>query len=239
MKILLTNDDGYNSKGIILLKQKLTKYGSVIVCAPEGSMSAKSTSITLGTPIFVRKVNQDTFAILGTPADCVAFGLTELNVKFDLVVSGCNHGLNISFDTMYSGTIGACQEALSMGVKSIAFSAEDNFDLVEKYFDEVMQFVISNDLLSIEYLVNVNFPKGDKVESIELGELYYRNDQNYFVECDQENSYMQYRHMQTNFDDAPNSDCYQVEHNIISIVPLYKSYFSKEIYKELVKKVNK
>ena len=77
MNILLTNDDGYLSTGIRLLKNKLSKYGKVVVVAPKNVMSAKSTSITLGVANEVIQVEPDVFAFDGTPADCVAFGLDK------------------------------------------------------------------------------------------------------------------------------------------------------------------
>ena len=126
MNILLTNDDGYNSEGIHILKELLNKYGTVVIVAPKGAMSAKSVSITLEKGIKVEQVDKTTFICEGTPADCVSFGCNALSIKFDLVVSGCNNGFNLSYDTMYSGTVGAALEALTYGIPSIAVSREYN-----------------------------------------------------------------------------------------------------------------
>ena len=98
MNILLTNDDGYLATGICLLKDKLSKYGKVVIVAPKEAMSAKSVAITIGRAVEVKQVENDVFYMDGTPADCVAFGLSSLNIDFDLVVSGCNDGFNISYD---------------------------------------------------------------------------------------------------------------------------------------------
>ena len=232
MNILLTNDDGYNSKGIILLKKLLSKYGRVVICAPKEGMSAKSCSITLHTPIYVHQEEDDVFVCEGTPADCVSFALSSLSIAFDLVVSGINHGLNISLDTMYSGTIGACLEALKFFKPTFAVSCHFNYELVEKYFDKVYEFIIQNKLLGTEYLLNINFPIGEEVKKISLGRLYYRKDHNFFVK--EGNGYMAYRHTDTSFKDE-DSDCYQVEHDIVSIVPLSRSYYQEEIYQSLKK----
>ena len=86
MNILLTNDDGYFATGINLLKYKLSKYGRVVVVAPKKAMSAKSVSITIGESVEVKKLADDFYYMEGTPADCVAFGLSSLNVKFDIVI---------------------------------------------------------------------------------------------------------------------------------------------------------
>ena len=181
MNILLTNDDGYNSQGILLLKELLEPYGTVVICAPSGPMSAKSVSITLGKGIKVEQVEKNVYKCDGTPADCVSFALNTMNEKFDLVVSGCNHGFNISYDTMYSGTIGAALEALRNHTPSIAVSVEHNFELVRNHFKEVFDYIIKEKLLSKEYLLNINFPLGDEVKGMKIATLYYRNDQYYFI----------------------------------------------------------
>lgn len=233
MNILLTNDDGYNSEGILLLKKKLEKYGRVVLFGPSNHMSAKSVSITLGKGIPITQIDENTFVCDGTPADCVSFACNALNIKFDLVVSGCNSGFNISYDTMYSGTIGAALEALTYGIKSIAFSCEFNFDLVDKYFDEVFRYVLDNDLLSNEYLLNVNFPLGDTVKGVKLSSLYYRKDDYFFIK--KEDGYHAYRNLDSGYEKDKNSDCYLVHNGFVSITPLNKSYF----YNELLEKIQK
>lgn len=231
MNILLTNDDGYNSEGILKLKEKLVKYGRVVIVAPLEHMSAKSASMTIGN-IQVFDKGNDTFAIDGTPVDCVSFALAALDIDFDLVVSGCNNGLNLSYDTMYSGTIGAALEALSYRKPAIAVSAEVNhFDKIE-FFDKVWNFIMNNNLLSNEYLLNINFPVTD-VKDIKLGKLFYRNKDYYFVKSDK--GYFACRNINFDYENYPDTDCYQVNHGTISIVPLNKSYFSNEIYEKLIK----
>jgi len=177
MKILLTNDDGYNSIGIKILFEKLKKYGEVTLIAPEEAMSGKSVSITFGRSVRVNEIEPNVFAMEGTPADCVAFGLSSLNKKFDLVISGINDGLNVSFDTLYSGTIGACLEALTYRVPAIAFSTNiGNFDVASKNIEVVLDYVLDNKLLSKEYLLNVNFPNGNDVKGIKMTKLHYRKE---------------------------------------------------------------
>ena len=137
---------------------------------------------------------------------------------------------------MYSGTIGACLEALIFRKPAIAFSAHhgDDLSLLEKHFDEIMEFIKKNDLLSSEYLLNINMPK-DEVKGISLGNLYYRKDQNYFVK--EKDGLYAYRYMQENFDEDKDSDCYQVEHGIVSIVPLNKHLFNSKLKEELERKM--
>lgn len=236
MNILLTNDDGYDSKGIRTLFKLLSKYGTVVIVAPDSPRSANSAALTLGKPIQLEQVEDRVFKCSGTPVDCVSLGLCNLNIDFDMVVSGCNNGWNISYDTMYSGTIGAALESLMFFKPSIAVSAHHNTDFkeVEEHFDEVWDYINKNKLFSNEYLLNINFPDSE-VKGMSLGSLYYRHDQNYFTKL--EDGYWAYRHMQEDFSDDKNSDCYQVKHGIISIVPLNRTYYQKEILEKLQNKV--
>ena len=236
MNILLTNDDGYNSLGIKLLKKKLEKYGTVVIVAPDSPRSGNSAALTILEPLQLDKVEDNVYKCSGTPVDCVSMGLCCFDIKFDLVVSGCNNGWNISYDTMYSGTVGACLEAMIFRVPAIAISTKHGSDLseVDEYFDKVMDFILKNSLLSNEYLLNINFPENE-VKEIKLGTLYYRNDQNYFTR--DKDGYHAYRHMQENFDDDKESDCYQVEHGIISIAPLSRTYYDKQIKQHLDRKI--
>lgn len=235
MNILLTNDDGYNSVGIHLLKELLNKYGLVVIVAPKGPMSAKSVSITIGSGIKVEQVDETIFICEGTPADCVSFGCNALNIKFDLVVSGCNNGFNVSYDTMYSGTVGAALEALTYGIPSIAISREYNcqHDAVRKYFDEVMEYILKKKLLSNEYLLNINFPYGDEIKGMKISTLYYSDKQySYFFE-EKEDGYHAYRKLETDYSDDQESDCYLINHGYISITPLNKSYFNRNTFDRL------
>ncbi len=232
MNILLTNDDGIHAEGIAVLRKKLAKYGRVVVIAPDGPRSGKSASLTLGTPIFINKKEDDVYSCSGTPVDCVSFGLTSLDIKFDLVVSGCNDGWNVSYDTIYSGTIGACLEAVMIRTKAIAFSTNHDFEIVDKYFDKVWDYVFKHNLVSNQYLLNINFPLED-VKDIKLAKEYYRKDTNYFTQGG--DGYMAYRYMQVDFSDQKDTDCYLLTHNTVTITPLGKTYYSSELFNQVQK----
>ena len=221
MKILLTNDDGYEAQGINILAKLLKKYGDIYIVAPKNVMSAKSVSIVLDRPIEVKKINKYLYVTDGTPADCVAYGLSSLDVKFDLVVSGINHGHNLSYDTMYSGTIGACLQALKYKVPAIALSCEHNYEIVEKYFDEVFAYILNLKLLSSEYLLNINFPFGNESKGILDTHLYYR-DRTTFYEKVKDNLYQAKRELDDEHCIDPKSDVYAVNHGYISISKLNK-----------------
>lgn len=222
MNILLTNDDGYFAEGINLLYELLSKKHHVVIVAPKEVMSAKSVSIIIGRNVEVKRVNDHAFMMEGTPADCVAFGLSSLNTKFDLVVSGCNHGLNVSYDTMYSGTVGACLQALTYGVPAIAISCDSNFDIVRNYFDDVMNCISERNLFSNEYLLNVNFPLGTEVEDIRLTHIYYRKESTYYI-SNGPDLYYATRDIKDSQCSELDSDVYAVYHHQISITKIKRT----------------
>jgi 5'-nucleotidase len=123
MKILLSNDDGYQAPGIGALYEALKDLGDVEVVAPEHNNSAKSNALTLHSPLYVHRAPNGFRYVNGTPADCVHIALTGLlGYRPDLVVSGINNGANMGDDTIYSGTVGAAMEGYLFGLPAIAFS---------------------------------------------------------------------------------------------------------------------
>ncbi len=228
MKFLLCNDDGYNAEGIKIVSEVLKKYGEVYIVAPRNHMSAKGCSISFGG-IKVEKVNDNLFIVDGTPVDCVDIGYDVLKLDFDIVVSGCNHGLNITYDTMYSGTIGICLEALKFKKPAIAISAEvKDFELMSNNLKYALDYVFNNNLLSQDYFCSINFPTSGKVNDIKLTRLYYRNDIDTF-NLKEDNLYYRSRIEEENIIEQ-DTDVYCVKNDIISITPLSKSFFNQEIF---------
>ncbi len=133
MQILLCNDDGIHSAGLVSLAAELIRMGDVYVAAPDTERSAASSALTLATPLRARKVDfpvkvKSVWAISGTPADCAKIALANLmEHRPDLVVSGINRGPNLSVDIFYSGTVGAAFEGAFKGIRSFALSL-DSFD---------------------------------------------------------------------------------------------------------------
>lgn len=165
MNILLTNDDGYTSDRIVFAKEVLQKYGTVYLVAPKVEQSAKSSSLTIG-PMNYEKIDEFTYAVEGTPVDCVTFAIFGLELKPDIVISGINDGYNIGIDTLYSGTVGAALQAQYYGFKTIAFSGDYKGDkLVKKEFEKTFKYVLDSNLLSESETINVNFPPDEYKES--------------------------------------------------------------------------
>ena len=127
MRILVSNDDGINAKGIRILAAELRKLGEVTVVAPDAERSAVGHAITLSDPLRVKEVREDGelfgYAVNGTPADCVKIAINALLPEPpELLVSGVNLGANVATDIIYSGTVSAATEGTIMGVPSIAVS---------------------------------------------------------------------------------------------------------------------
>ena len=131
--VLVSNDDGYASTGLLELREALLGFADVVVVAPETEQSATSHSLSLHRPLRARRVEEGVFAIDGTPADCVYVAL-HAEQRFlprwpDLVCSGINRGLNLGQDAFYSGTIAAAREGALRGIPAIAASAPVPADL--------------------------------------------------------------------------------------------------------------
>ena len=127
MRILVTNDDGFQSDGLFALVSALREVGDVTVVAPERQQSATGHAITLHKPLRLSEVRlrdgSSAFASNGTPSDCAALGILEaMGGDVDLVVSGINHGPNLGWDVHYSGTVSAAIEAAMVGHPSVAVS---------------------------------------------------------------------------------------------------------------------
>lgn len=165
MRILLTNDDGYDSLGLATLRVALLASGhEVWVCAPSGQRSATSHSMTLRGDIIVTKYDDRSYHCSGTPSDCILYGLKGKAIPLfpDVVVSGINHGYNLSTDILYSGTVGAASEAALMGIPSIAISAMRDAEKVYP-FEQAAAFLVENldrfvALCDADTLININVP---------------------------------------------------------------------------------
>lgn len=123
LNILLTNDDGVNSEGLLCLQRELRTLGKVITVAPHQEKSGASHSISLNQTYQIAELSEDRFALKGSPVDCVMFAIKKMmDNPPDLVVSGINHGANLGDDVVYSGTVAAAREGALNGILSFAIS---------------------------------------------------------------------------------------------------------------------
>ncbi|MBS7808306.1 5'/3'-nucleotidase SurE [Variovorax sp. PCZ-1] len=162
MKILISNDDGYQAAGIVALYEALKTVAEVEVIAPEHNNSAKSNALTLHSPLYVHRAANGFRYVNGTPADCVHIALTGLlGYKPDLVVSGINNGANMGDDTIYSGTVGAAMEGYLFGIPALAFSQTEKGwahlqDAAQVAKDLVLKF--GSQPRDKAWLLNINIP---------------------------------------------------------------------------------
>ena len=123
MKILISNDDGYRARGILLLRDALSAVAEVTVVAPDRNRSGASNSLTLDVPLRVYKAEPGVYFVVGTPTDCVHMAVSGLfDFEHDMVVAGVNDGPNLGDDVLYSGTVAAAIEGRFLGLPTIAVS---------------------------------------------------------------------------------------------------------------------
>src|SRR4051812_6930986 len=166
-RILITNDDGYHSDGIIALEQALCEIGEIFVVAPASEQSGASHSLTLGRPLRIRQIDGRHWTVDGTPTDCVTLALNQIlgaDERPHICVSGINHGPNLGDDATYSGTVAGALEATILGVPGIAFSlsATRSHDFTQsmKFAKKIVEKSIA-DGLPDQTLLNVNIPNGE------------------------------------------------------------------------------
>lgn len=122
MRLLLTNDDGFDADGLHALLAAVRDLGEPVVVAPAGPQSGLSHAVTTAGPVRVERHGEGRFAVHGTPADCVRVGLHRLCPDAAVVLAGINHGGNLGADVYYSGTVAAAREAALHGRPGVALS---------------------------------------------------------------------------------------------------------------------
>ena len=178
MKILLTNDDGYQAPNIQNLFRKLSENHDVWIIAPENNCSGMSAAISFLKDTEIRQVEERIYAVDGTPADCTYFGLLGIvDFEFDMVVSGINHGANLGTDVIYSGTVGAAVGGRKLKYPPLALSVASyetaNMDFIVNKTAKIIDTIKSLPEQFHGKVFNVNFPdlsedecKGIKITSL-------------------------------------------------------------------------
>ena len=163
MKILLTNDDGYDSINIRSLYNQLIKNHDVWIIAPKNNCSGMSAAISYLDDTEVIKIEDQIYAVDGTPADCTYFGLLSIvDFEFDIVISGINHGANIGNDVLYSGTVGAAVGGRNLKYPPIAISVASydakDIDYISDKSSELIEMIVNSDQDFKGKVININFP---------------------------------------------------------------------------------
>jgi 5''/3''-nucleotidase SurE len=162
MRILLSNDDGYQALGIIYLAEALRAMADVIVVAPDRDRSGASNSLTLDVPIRASTLENGFIRVDGTPTDCVHLAITGLlDPEPDMVISGINAGPNLGDDVLYSGTVAAAMEGRFLGLPAMAVSLASQ---ISTHYESAVQVVTTlidrllADPLPPDTILNINVP---------------------------------------------------------------------------------
>lgn len=164
--IIVTNDDGVHSSGLLALFHAMKKIGEAYIIAPDRERSAVSHALTLHRPLKVEELRKNVFSVNGTPSDCVALGVNKiLSRKPDLIASGINMGANLGDDVTYSGTVSAAIEGTILGIPSFAISLAGwrpfFFETAVLFAVEVAEYILHKSL-PYDTLLNVNVPNVKK-----------------------------------------------------------------------------
>ncbi len=180
MNILVSNDDGILAPGLGVLAEACQTVGTVTVVAPDREQSGTSHSLTMHRPVRPARRPDGAFQVDGTPTDCVLLALGALlTERPDFVFSGVNHGPNMGEDVLYSGTVAAAMEAVTLGVPGIAISyAGPTSDLttLQSYRDLLARLIgriVRVKDFPKETLLNINLPPiaADQVRGIKVTQL--------------------------------------------------------------------
>lgn len=240
MKILLSNDDGYDAPGLEALYETLKDSADLFVVAPETNHSGAGCSITVNQPMKAKFHNNGFVSVTGKPADCVYLGIHELAPWTpDLVISGINLGANMGEDLLYSGTVGAALEGRWLTYPSIAVSAaafhqpgsesfmDPNYDTAAKV---ILDLIENYDLSIIDSSIVLNVNTPNKVFSADLdykitsiGKWGKRNPPHVEKEKDDQITYWT-SHRENCPPNESNSDISALKNNTISISPIYPKF---------------
>ena len=245
MKILITNDDGINARGIIDLAREISKKHEVIVVAPRDQKSASSHSISIHDPIKIREEglseNFKSYSLAGTPADCTQAGLSLIGDNIDLVISGVNRGLNCGTDILYSGTVSAAIEGAIYSVPSIAVSMEVDWNKEDEDYTKAVKWISKIvDIAEKSYLknnvvLNVNIPNRgeDEIKGIKvckLGKLTYKTD---YVLIDENEDKVYIKKGTRNDIIEDDSDLYFLSNGYVTLTPLHFDFTNFKILDEV------
>jgi 5'-nucleotidase len=226
--ILLTNDDGVHSEGLLALRETFAKTDDVCVIAPERERTCVGHAITLHKPLRIKKIAANTYASSGSPADCIYLGIKAiLKKKPDVIISGINKGPNMGQDVNYSGTVAAAKEGAFLGIPSIAVSIcareEFLFDDAAIITGIIVDTIRKNAFVDGTFL-NVNIPNLPRKTMngfmvTKLGKRIY-NDEVVERVDPRGGTYYWIGGNSEGYEEMRGTDFYSVEKGYVSITPL-------------------
>ena len=257
MRILITNDDGFNADGIKSLKKialEMSAKENIFVVAPSKNQSAKSRSITYKRDFQITKKSSNEFSVDGTPSDCIIFALEHLmkNEKPDIVLSGINWGYNLAEDTFYSGTIAAALEAADRGILSIALSqayASKEQELNPYIFAEscgarlCLSIFENFSTANKKTAFNVNFPVNPRMQypdCIKITPVGRRHNSNFIIKLNIKSQLLYTAHIDSinkNSTSISDDDYTSCLNGYVTVSPITMSILNETDFEKL-KKVN-
>lgn len=226
MKILVSNDDGYQSEGIKTLVHYLLQDHEVTVVAPNNNKSASSSSLTLNRALEPIEIKKNIYSVDATPSDCVHLALSGLlSETFDLVVTGINFGANLGDDVIYSGTVAGAIEGRFLGLPSLAISLAswngENFDtagiIAKKIVNQISHAQISHDTV-----LNVNVPDVliDQIQGFQTTRLGKRHQSEKSIPDKDDGSKFWIGKNGKEADNGVGTDFHAVSQRFVSVTPL-------------------
>ena len=228
MRILLSNDDGFQAAGLRILRAAVAEFGQTVVVAPVENCSGFSNALSLHKPIQVKNHGDNIYAVYGTPADCVHLAVNGmLDFEPDLVISGINYGANLGDDTIYSGTVAAALEGRFLRLPSLAISLAGDqpscFDTAATVVTDILRRLTSHHIPD-NYLLNVNVPDMpySQLSGYEITRCGKRNHSEPVLIDEWENGSGRFRIGGVGIagDAGPGTDFYAISHGRVSITPL-------------------
>jgi 5'-nucleotidase len=246
--ILITNDDGITSPGILNLVEAVRDLGKIIVVAPDKAQSGMGHAITIGQPLRMTKVEMfegvESWQTSGTPVDCVKLAVDKiLHGKPDICLSGINHGANHSINVIYSGTMSAAMEASIESIPSIGFSLVDlsyeaDFAAARHYVKKIVSSLLQKKL-DKHLLLNVNIPSIplELIKGVKICRQAYAKYEEDFEERKDPHGKRYYwlTGEFVNFDKGKDTDVWALENNYISVVPVQFDLTNYKLKTELKK----
>lgn len=240
MRILLSNDDGFDAPGIHALAREIRKIGDVFVSAPAEPQSGKSHGVTVAGDVKVKhetfEDGIDGFRVWGTPYDASSMAIRVLlpalhKEKPDLLITGINHGSNVGFDTLHSGTVGSASAGLFFGIPVIAMSLNGRMDghydysYAAKYSAKAAKWFIKQPF-NRDFTLNVNVPNipDDAIKGTIITRMSRRHNYIHHYDLKQTADGASYAvSVVPNHDDKGETlfdDDYAVNHGYVTITPL-------------------
>ena len=229
--LLISNDDGYQAKGIRCLIEMLSDIADIIVCAPEEARSGYACAFSATTPLRLclreKCAGVEVWSCNGTPVDCVKMALSEIvSRKPDMVIGGINHGDNASVNAHYSGTMGVTLEGCMKYIPSVAFSLCDhdedaNFEPLRPLIREMTRRILANGL-PMGVCLNVNFPLVPQYKGVRVCRMAKGTWGNEVTKCHHPRGYDYWWMVGSYTNDEPeaeDTDNWALQHGYVAITP--------------------